>query len=815
MDYRGTKGDDKIDQKAMGLPDGTNIFGDEGNDTITIGTGNAIGGPGNDTIIGTTQWAAAAYWDSPTGIDANLASGVVKDGFGTIDTLVNVRTISDSTHDDKITGSSADETFWLSGGNDIVVGGGGNDQVNLYNVKSTEVAITYAAGTDTFSIAKHLPNGDTGNFTLTGIKTINFIGTASDNTIITSDMFDRSSGFLRDRVVLPLTNPNFIQQMRTGDFNGDGKLDILISRAAPDAGLTAQPLQVLVGDGHGHFTDQTAALFKNGIPYVNYVPRIFTADFNKDGISDIFNPDFGLDAPPYPGGQNSLYLSNKATGQLSNETATLPQALLQNHGTSIGDINSDGYPDILVNALNERTGNASQLLVNDGTGHFKVSQQLLPASLTQPVFTAGNTWSLLKDLNNDGYADMVLGTWDVNGKPSQVYLNDGHGSFATSVPIDLPRSGINSEVVIGIETIDLNGDKLPDLVLSVTNGGDHNAFYQVPYLQFLINDGSGKFHDDTQARLPQPLAKQAGAANAWYLSATPVDLNGDGFPDIVADGSGGGPSKIFLNDGTGKFSLFWESGRGTKIVVGDFDGDGAPDLATTTETSGLSILYNVLPRAIGASHEYHATAHGDTVKGGAANEKIFSGAGNDNVDGGAGIDTMVFAGKRADYTLARSAAGYAITDTHGLDGTDTVMNIERLQFADMAVALEINGTGGQAYRLYQAAFNRAPDAAGLGFQMWAMDEAKVSLTSVAQGFIDSAEFKQTYGALDNRAFVTQLYANVLHRAPDDAGLAWHVSLLNNGTISRADDLVVFSESAENQAALIGTIQNGMPYLPYH
>jgi hypothetical protein len=436
--------------------------------------------------------------------------------------------------------------------------------------------------------------------------------------------------------------------------------------------------------------------------------------------------------------------------------------------------------------------------------------------MTQAVFTAGNTWSLLKDLNNDGYGDIVLGGWDSNGQPSKVLLNDGHGSFAQSVPIDLPRSGIPLEVVIGISTIDLNGDKLPDLMLSVTNGGARGAYYQVPYLQLLVNDGNGKFHDETQARLPQSLAAKApGEPDAWYLSATPIDMNGDGFQDIVADGSSGGPGKIFLNDGTGKFSLAWQSPRDTKVVAADIDGDGMPELVLTSATSGLSVLYNVLPRAIGASHEYHASARGDTVKGSAAADKIFSGAGNDNVDGGAGLDTMAFAGKAADYALLRTAAGYSVTDKHGVDGADSLVNVERLQFADVAVAIDIDGTGGQAYRLYQAAFNRAPDAAGLGFQMWAMDEAHQSLAAVAQGFIDSAEFKQAYGSLDNRAFVTQLYANVLHRTPDEAGLAWHVKLLDDGTISRADDLVVFSESAENQAALIGSIQNGMVYVPFH
>src|SRR5262249_17926990 len=158
--------------------------------------------------------------------------------------------------------------------------------------------------------------------------------------------FDRSSGFLRAPKYIAAADMDKVQQLRTGDFNGDGKLDILTSRAAFDAGATQQPLQVMLGDGDGNFTDQTAQLFKDGIPYVNFVPRIFAADFNNDGITDIFNPDFGQDAPPFPGGQNSLYLSNKTTGKFTNETATLPQALRQNHGTSIGDINHDGYLDL-------------------------------------------------------------------------------------------------------------------------------------------------------------------------------------------------------------------------------------------------------------------------------------------------------------------------------------------------------------------------------------------------------------------------------------------------------------------------------------
>jgi hypothetical protein len=59
--------------------------------------------------------------------------------------------------------------------------------------------------------------------------------------------------------------------------------------------------------------------------------------------------------------------------------------------------------------------------------------------------------------------------------------------------------------------------------------------------------------------------------------------------------------------------------------------------------------------------------------------------------------------------------------------------------------------------------------------------------------------------------VAQLYANVLHRTPDEAGLAFWVNHLQAATMTQAQTLAAFSESAENQAALIGVIVHGMVY----
>lgn len=810
MDIRGTDKDDIIDQRTLGKIEHTNFFGGKGNDTITASLGNIAGEAGNDTIIGVGPLVGAAYWTSPAGVKVNLAAGIAEDGYGTIDKLSGIAQVHDSAFSDLLTGSAAAEEFWISRGNDTVIGGGGADKVVMYNVRSTDVKITYDKASDTFTIKKNLPNGDTGTSTAKGIAVLSFTGPDSDQRDFTRDMFDSSTGFLRSGVTLKAGPMDFVQQMRTGDFNGDGKTDILVVRSnTVDMGVSASPLQVLLGDGAGGFVDGSAAVF-GAIPSINYVPRIFAADFNKDGVSDIFAPDFGVDAPPFPGGQNSLYLSSRATGTITSATATLPQGLRQNHGTSVGDINKDGFPDLLVNALHESTGNADQLLVNDGTGHFKVSQNLLPASMTRTGYNAGHTWSMMRDLNGDGYDDIVLGTWDPNPLPSQVVLNDGHGSFASATPVNLPRSGINKEVVIGIETINLNGDALPDLMLSLTNGGDFSEFYTTPYLQLLVNDGNGKFHDETQARLPQSTAtRPAGSAN-WYLSASAMDVNGDGFQDIVVDGAASATSKVYLNDGSGKFALGWESVPGAHIVAGDFNGDGRPDLMEASH-SGFTVLFNAAPKAIPAGGAYRAADGGESLRGGAAAETVYSGKGNDTVDGGGGVDTVIYSGGRAGYTVARTASGFTVT---GPDGADTLANVERLQFADAHLALDINGTGGQTYRIYSAALGRAPDLAGLGFWMKQMDKG-LTLQEIAAGFMGSKEFADLYGGPNptNEVFVDKLYTNILGRKPEPAGMAFWVDVLNRG-VSKAEVLAGVSEAGENQAKVAVVIGEGFAYVPY-
>jgi hypothetical protein len=177
-----------------------------------------------------------------------------------------------------------------------------------------------------------------------------------------------------------------------------------------------------------------------------------------------------------------------------------------------------------------------------------------------------------------------------------------------------------------------------------------------------------------------------------------------------------------------------------------------------------------------------------------------------SIDGGAGLDTVVYNGTASNYSAHATSGGFTLATT---TYTDSLVNVERLAFDDVRMALDVNGNAGIAYRLYQAAFDRTPDLPGLGFQMNALDHGW-AIWQIAQDFVNSPEFSTTYGSLNDTQFVTQLYQNVLNRAPDQAGLDYHVHNLQT-THSRGDVLAGFSESPENQANVIGSIQNGMYY----
>jgi hypothetical protein len=293
-----------------------------------------------------------------------------------------------------------------------------------------------------------------------------------------------------------------------------------------------------------------------------------------------------------------------------------------------------------------------------------------------------------------------------------------------------------------------------------------------------------------------PAAGYNGTDTRWVIGNS-YQMIGDGGGNDTLDGSAQTADlTLFLDDG------YW-SYAGAKAESITARGQFTINIGTTIEN------------ALGGSGNDIIVGNevANSIAGGGGNDILRGGGGNDRLDGGAGRDTAAYDGARAGYTVTKLDAGMTVTDKAGLEGSDTLAGIERLLFGDGALAFDIAGTAGQAYRLYAAAFDRKPDMAGLGYWIAAMDRG-TSLVNVATEFTKGSEFTAMVGATrTHEQFLTKLYEHILHRAPDAGGYDYWLKVMQDGA-TEGQVLASFGESSENQAQVIGQVQDGIAYLPY-
>jgi hypothetical protein len=169
-----TEGDDTYEHTKG--KEWVNIRGLGGKDKITIhGNSNVVGDAGDDTIINDVfDWVSggAAYWSSPSSIFVDLEAGYALDGFGTRDTLVNIRSVFTSGREgDVVLGSSKSDEVWASGfeSNNNSTGSlrvdlrGGNDVIVFYNQRFENLKVEVSADAKTVMVTT--PSGRIGTFT--------------------------------------------------------------------------------------------------------------------------------------------------------------------------------------------------------------------------------------------------------------------------------------------------------------------------------------------------------------------------------------------------------------------------------------------------------------------------------------------------------------------------------------------------------------------------------------------------------------------------------------------------------------------------
>ncbi|PZP67909.1 MAG: hypothetical protein DI604_20200 [Delftia acidovorans] len=201
----------------------------------------------------------------------------------------------------------------------------------------------------------------------------------------------------------------------------------------------------------------------------------------------------------------------------------------------------------------------------------------------------------------------------------------------------------------------------------------------------------------------------------------------------------------------------------------------------------------LLPIALSGNDKINGSPFSDVLYGYNGNDVINAGRGSNIVDGGNGTDALILSRPSSSYKITSDGISTFVNSTDGLE-MNTLRSIERYVFTDQTLATGPNAS--QGYRLYQAAFDRTPDKAGLSYWVSQLDKG-ATLQTVANSFIGSAEFAQKFGAAPSNAqLVAGLYQNVLHRQPDQAGASFWISKLDSG-MTKADVLISFSESAEN------------------
>ncbi len=197
----------------------------------------------------------------------------------------------------------------------------------------------------------------------------------------------------------------------------------------------------------------------------------------------------------------------------------------------------------------------------------------------------------------------------------------------------------------------------------------------------------------------------------------------------------------------------------------------------------------------------------DTFIGSYGNDDFYGYTGSDTYYGKGGIDTVWYDTGKNSVIVTQTPTGYQVITPGKID---TLTGIERLEFADgssLALDVQAGENTGSAYRLYQAAFDREPDMAGLKYWIAEMDRGH-DIGQIAQSFVDSAEFKTLNPTQDQNAIINNYYLHVLHRVADEPGFQYWNTQMANG-MKANEVLVSFSESQENLANTKAALDGGL------
>jgi hypothetical protein len=333
--------------------------------------------------------------------------------------------------------------------------------------------------------------------------------------------------------------------LAVGDFNHDGKLDVVI---------TGGEVQTFLGNGDGTFQPPIISNFLSG------GDAIVVGDIDGDGNLDLITGDSYL-----PG---VFLLRGNGDGTFSQPWPDFDSFV----AVAIGDVNGDGKLDLITSGSHEEAAGAGVFLGN-GDGTFTVSQSITLESGGEAA---------LGDFNRDGKLDLALTDYHQQTGPAvDALLGDGNGTFG---------GGSAYQCTYGCHYVtldDTNGDGKLDLV--------DDGF------SVLLGNGNGSFTGEGGT----PLYVYGGSLNlADFNHDNRLDASVAEFGPYTQQ-----HFSILLGNGDGTFQgpMTWASGQSNSGTgVGDFNGDGRLDIVTLgrDEITGASVLSVFLQTALNISPTY-------------------------------------------------------------------------------------------------------------------------------------------------------------------------------------------------------------------
>jgi len=433
--------------------------------------------------------------------------------------------------------------------------------------------------------------------------------------------------------------------LTVGDFNGDHLLDVAVWGAA-----SSSEVHIFLGNGAGGFTTGGVFVAPNSSNWNPQPNSIAAADVNGDGRLDL------VALTPYNG--VFVYIGNgDGTFQTAVDYATNdPNG--PNGGLAVGDLNSDGHPDLAITA-----SEGLDVLLNNGNGTFGTAAYY--DSGHGNAAPAGDGVAI-GDVNGDKHPDVVI-TNQVVG--TTVFLNSGTGTFTVGNTVSVPNTGATGNVVLA----DINNDKKLDTV-QVDAFGDVYTF---------LGKGNGSFSTGPA----YPLQEHNNSGD--YVVAL-GDFNGDGTLDLFT-ANGLDTSTVALGRGDGSFqtaqlypypgNVQWQN-----IAVADFNGDGFPDVASQGPPQGSNTTIGAV---LDSSHGALAATPIYTTVSTCANNYVYGiAAGDVNGDG------------KADLVAAMADATFAGCQNHTVA---VLVGMGNGKF--QAAKYYATGSTGQEYQTYLVDLN--------------------------------------------------------------------------------------------------------------